>query len=145
MKKRILSIISLLILISLFAVSCSDKKGTDPTTTPNKGIQTYQGNWKVDGQDVNQTPINGTITIASDGTITVNIQGLIDPSMPITKDKITEKGNETYEITIMEQDGVKQVFECTFTSDKSAEWKIKQYGTGVPADGIVAGQGTLTK
>ena len=45
----------------------------------------------------------------------------------------------------MEQDGFKQVFECTFTSDKSAEWKIKQYGTGVPADGIVAGQGTLTK
>ena len=145
MKKRILSIISGLILISLFAVSCSDKKGTDPTTTPNKGIQTYQGNWQIDGQDVNQTPINGTITIASDGTITGNVQGIIGEGQSITKDKITDKGNETYEITMMEQDGFKQVFECTFTSDKAAEWKMKQYGTGVPADGIVAGQGTLTK
>ena len=148
MKKRILSIISGLILISLFAVSCSDKKGTDPTntpSTPNKGIQTYQGNWKVDGQDVNQTPISGTITIASDGTITGNVEGIIGEGQSITKDKITDKGNETYEITIMEQDGFKQVFECTFTSDKSAEWKIKQYVTGAPADGIVAGQGTLTK
>lgn len=144
MKKRILSIILGLILISIFAVSCSEK-GTDPTNTPNKGIQTYQGNWQIDGQDVNQTPINGTITIASDGTITGNVPPLVSEGQPITKDKITEKGNETYEITIMEQDGFKQVFECTFTSDKSAEWKIKQYGTGVPADGIVAGQGTLTK
>lgn len=144
MKKRILSIILGLILISIFAVSCSEK-GTDPTNTPNKGIQTYQGNWQIDGQDVNQTPINGTITIASDGTITGNVPPLVSEGQPITKDKITDKGNETYEITIMEQDGFKQVFECTFTSDKSAEWKIKQYGTGVPADGIVAGQGTLTK
>lgn len=147
MKKRILSIISLLILISLFAVSCSEK-GTDPTntpSTPNKGIENYQGDWKLEGQDVNQTPINGTITIASNGTITGNVPPLVSEGQPITKDKITDKGNETYEITIMEQDGFKQVFECTFTSDKSAEWKIKQYGTGVPADGIVAGQGTLTK
>lgn len=146
MKKRILSIISLLILISLFAVSCSEK-GTDPTNTPNKGIQTYQGNWKVEGKDINTPPntISGTITITSDGTITGNVPPLVSEGQPITKDKITDKGNETYEITIMEQDGFKQVFECTFTSDKSAEWKIKQYGTGVPADGIVAGQGTLTK
>ena len=144
MKKRILSIISLLILISIFAVSCSEK-GTDPTNTPNKGIQTYQGNWKVEGKGVNQSSISGTMTIASDGTITGNVPYLVSDGQPITKDKITDKGNETYEITIMEQDGFKQVFECTFTSDKSAEWKIKQYGTGVPADGIVAGQGTLTK
>ena len=144
MKKRILSIISLLILISIFAVSCSEK-GTDPTNTPNKGIENYQGDWKLEGQDYNQAPVSGTINIAANGTITGNVKNLIQEGQSITKDKITDKGNETYEITIMEQDGLKQVFECTFTSDKSAEWKIKQYGTGVPADGIVAGQGTLTK
>ena len=120
MKKRILSIISLLILISLFAVSCSEK-GTDPTNTPNKGIQTYQGNWKVDGQDVNQTPISGTITIASDGTITGNIQGLIDPSMPITKDKITDKGNEVYEINMSEYS---MIYEFTFSNSDSGTWKV---------------------
>lgn len=150
MKKRILSIISGLILISIFAVSCSEKKGTDPTndttpTTPNKGIQTYQGNWQVEGKDYNQSPISGTINIDANGTITGNVQGIIGEGQSITKDKITDRGNETYEITMMEQDGFKQVFECTFTSDKAAEWKMKQYGTGAPADGIVAGQGTLTK
>ena len=119
MKKRILSIISGLILISLFAVSCSDKKGTDPTTTPttpNKGIQTYQGNWQVEGKDVNGQTVSGTINISSDGTITGNVQYVIQEGQSITKDKITDKGNETYEITMMEQDGLKQVFECTFTS-----------------------------
>ena len=145
MKKRILSIISGLILISLFAVSCSDKKGTDPTTTPNKGIQTYQGDWKVDGKDDAQNTISGTINIDASGTITGNIQGLIDPSMPITKDKITDKGNEVYEIIMYEQGGFKQVFECTFTSDKAATWKIKQTGAQVPGGSAVAGQGTLAR
>lgn len=125
MKNKILSIISLLILISIFAVSCGEKKGTDPTNTPNKGIQTYQGNWKVEGKDINTPPntISGTITITSDGTITGNLYPLVSEDQPITKDKITEKGNETYEIT-MEQDGFKQVFECTFSSDNSGSFKI---------------------
>ena len=150
MKNKILSIISGLILISIFAVSCGEKKGTDPTndttpTTPNKGIQTYQGDWKVDGKDDAQNTISGTINIDASGTITGNIQGLIDPSMPITKDKITDKGNEVYEIIMYEQGGFKQVFECTFTSDKAATWKIKQTGAQVPGGSAVAGQGTLTK
>ena len=144
MKKRILSIISLLILISLFAVSCSEK-GTDPTNTPNKGIENYQGDWKLEGQDYNQAPVSGTINIAANGTITVNVKNLIQEGQSITKDKITDKGNETYEITIMEQDGLKQVFECTFTSDKAATWKIKQTGAQVPGGSAVAGQGTLAR
>ncbi|WP_300759398.1 hypothetical protein [uncultured Brachyspira sp.] len=122
MKNKILSIISGLILISIFAVSCGEKKGTDPTPpTPNKGIQTYQGNWQVEGKDYNQSPISGTINIDANGTITGNVQYVIQEGQSITKDKITDKGNETYEITMMEQDGFKQVFECTFTSDKAAE------------------------
>ena len=145
MKKRILSIISGLILISLFAVSCSDKKGTDPTTTPNKGIQTYQGDWKVDGKDDAQNTISGTITITSDGTITGNVYPLVSEGQPITKDKITDKGNEVYEIIMYEQGGLKQVFECTFTSDKAATWKIKQTGAQVPGGSAVAGQGTLAR
>ena len=140
MKKRILSIISGLILISLFAVSCSDKKGTDPTTTPNKGIQTYQGNWQIDGQDVNQTPINGTITIASDGTITGNIQGLIDPSMLITKDKITDKGNETYEINMSEYS---MIYEFTFANNDSGSFKI--FVSAPDGNKYEGGSGTLTR
>lgn len=120
---RALSVISLLILISIFAVSCSDKKGTDPTTTPNKGIQTYHGNWKVEGKDINTPPntVSGTINISSDGTITGNVQGIIGEGQSITKDKITDKGNETYEINMSEHG---MIYEFTFSNDNSGSFKI---------------------
>ena len=89
--------------------------------------------------------ISGTITITSDGTITGNVPSLVNEGQPITKDKITDKGNEVYEINMYEQGGFKQVFECTFTSDKAATWKIKQTGAQVPGGSAVAGQGTLAK
>ncbi|MEI0478901.1 hypothetical protein [Brachyspira pulli] len=139
MKKRILSIISLLILISLFAVSCSEK-GTDPTNTPNKGIQTYQGNWKVEGKGVNQSSISGTMTIASDGTITGNVPYLVSDGQPITKDKITDKGNETYEINMSEYN---MIYEFTFSSDNSGSFKIFVSAPG--GNKYEGGSGTLTR
>ena len=139
MKKRILSIISLLILISIFAVSCSEK-GTDPTNTPNKGIQTYQGNWKVEGKGVNQSSISGTMTIASDGTITGNVPYLVSDGQPITKDKITDKGNETYEINMSEYN---MIYEFTFSSDNSGSFKIFVSAPG--GNKYEGGSGTLTR
>ncbi|MEI0699575.1 hypothetical protein R4K92_11685 [Brachyspira intermedia] len=121
MKKRILSIISGLILISLFAVSCSDKKGTDPTTTPNKGIQTYQGDWKIEGKDINGQTMSGTINIDANGTITGNVPPLVNEGQPITKDKITDKGNETYEINMSEYG---MIYEFTFANNDSGTWKV---------------------
>ena len=121
MKNKILSIISGLILISIFAVSCGEKKGTDPTTTPNKGIQTYQGNWKVEGKDYNQSPISGTINIDANGTITGNVPPIVNEDQPITKDKITDKGNETYEINMSEHG---MIYEFTFSNDNSGSFKI---------------------
>lgn len=119
---RALSVISLLILISLFAISCGEKKGTDPTPpTPNKGIQTYQGNWKVEGKDASGQTVSGTMTIASDGTITGNVQYVIQEGQSITKDKITDKGNETYEINMSEYS---MIYEFTFSSDNSGSFKI---------------------
>ncbi|MEI0799354.1 hypothetical protein R4Q14_13675 [Brachyspira intermedia] len=123
MKKRILSIISGLILISLFAVSCSDKKGTDPTTTPNKGIQTYQGDWKIEGKDINGQTMSGTINIDANGTITGNAYGIIGPGDSITKDKITDKGNETYEINMSEYN-MNMIYEFTFANNDSGTWKV---------------------
>lgn len=140
MKKRILSIISGLILISLFTVSCSDKKGTDPTNTPNKGIQTYQGNWKVEGKDVNQSPINGTITITSDGTITGNLPPLVSEVQPITKDKITDKGNEVYEINMSEYS---MIYEFTFSNSDSGTWK--NFVSAPDGNKYEGGSGTLTR
>ena len=139
MKKRILSIISLLILISIFAVSCSEK-GTDPTNTPNKGIQTYQGNWKVEGKGVDQSSISGTMTIASDGTITGNVPPIVNEDQPITKDKITDKGNETYEINMSEHN---MIYEFTFSSDNSGSFKIFVSAPG--GNKYEGGSGTLTR
>ena len=139
MKKRILSIISLLILISIFAVSCSEK-GTDPTNTPNKGIQTYQGNWKVEGKVVNQSSISGTMTIASDGTITGNVPYLVSDGQPITKDKITDKGNETYEINMSEYN---MIYEFTFANNDSGTWKV--FVSAPDGNKYEGGSGTLTR
>ena len=139
MKKRILSIISLLILISLFAVSCSEK-GTDPTNTPNKGIENYQGDWKLEGQDYNQTPVSGTINIAANGTITGNVPYLVSDGQPITKDKITDKGNETYEINMSEHN---MIYEFTFSSDNSGSFKIFVSAPG--GNKYEGGSGTLTR
>ena len=139
MKKRILSIISLLILISIFAVSCSEK-GTDPTNTPNKGIQTYHGNWKLDGKDVSGQTISGTITITSDGTITGNVPSIVNEDQPITKDKITDKGNETYEINMSEHN---MIYEFTFSSDNSGSFKIFFSAPG--GNKYEGGSGTLTR
>ena len=139
MKNKILSIISGLILISIFAVSCSEK-GTDPTNTPNKGIQTYQGNWQVEGKDYNQSPISGTITITSDGTITGNVPYLVSDGQPITKDKITEKGNETYEINMSEHG---MIYEFTFSNDNSGSFKI--FVSSPDGNKYEGGSGTLKR
>ena len=139
---RALSVISLLILISIFAVSCSDKKGTDPTTTPNKGIQTYHGNWKVEGKDINTPPntVSGTINISSDGTITGNVQGIIGEGQSITKDKITDKGNETYEINMSEHG---MIYEFTFSNDNSGSFKI--FVSSPDGNKYEGGSGTLKR
>lgn len=138
MKKRILSIISGLILISIFAVSCGEKKGTDPT--PNKGIETYQGDWQVEGKDVNQSSISGTINIDANGTITGNVQGIIGEGQSITKDKITDKGNETYEIDMSEYS---MIYEFTFSSDNSGSFKI--FVSSPDGNKYEGGSGTLKR
>ncbi|WP_020005148.1 hypothetical protein [Brachyspira innocens] len=141
MKNKILSIISLLILISIFAVSCGDKKGTDPTPpTPNKGIQTYQGNWKVEGKDASGQTVSGTINISSDGTITGNVQGIIGEGQSITKDKITDRGNETYEINMSEYS---MIYEFTFSSDNSGSFKI--FVSSPDGNKYEGGSGTLKR
>lgn len=142
MKNKILSIISGLILISIFAVSCSEK-GTDPTNTPNKGIQTYQGDWQVEGKGVNQSSISGTMTIASDGTITGNVPYLVSDGQPITKDKITDRGNETnetYEINMSEH---QMIYEFTFSSDNSGSFKI--FVSSPDGNKYEGGSGTLKR
>ena len=139
MKKRILSIISLLILISIFAVSCSEK-GTDPTNTPNKGIENYQGDWKLEGQDYNQAPVSGTINIAANGTITGNVKNLIQEGQSITKDKITDKGNETYEINMSEYS---MIYEFTFANNDSGSFKI--FVSAPDGNKYEGGSGTLTR
>ena len=139
MKNKILSIISGLILISIFAVSCSEK-GTDPTNTPNKGIQTYQGDWQVEGKGVNQSSISGTMTIASDGTITGNVPPIVNEDQTITKDKITDRGNETYEINMSEYN---MIYEFTFSSDNSGSFKI--FVSSPDGNKYEGGSGTLKR
>ena len=86
MTKKILLIISAVILVSFLIIGCSNN-----TTTPNKGIETYQGNWQP--KDTSN-PYGGTFTINADGSI--NMGG----SETIQKGQITDKGNEVYEFSV---------------------------------------------
>ena len=90
MTKKILSIAAAIILASLLMIGCSNKT-TDPT--PNKGIETYQGNWQP--KDTSK-PYGSTFTINSDGSINMHDS----EGATIQKNQITDKGNEVYEFSI---------------------------------------------
>ncbi|WP_297244645.1 hypothetical protein [uncultured Brachyspira sp.] len=93
MTKKILSIAAAVILVSFLMIGCGNKT-TDPAkVSPNKGIETYQGNWKP--KDTSK-PYGGTFTINSDGSINMHDS----EGTTIQKNQITDKGNEVYEFSI---------------------------------------------
>ncbi|WP_157154260.1 hypothetical protein [Brachyspira murdochii] len=79
------------------------------------------------------------MTIASDGTITGNVPYLVSDGQSITKDKITDKGNETYEINMSKYS---MIYEFTFSSDNSGSFKIFVLLNGNKYEG---GSGTLKR
>ncbi|MEI0540453.1 hypothetical protein [Brachyspira pulli] len=64
---------------------------------------------------------------------------MIQEGQSITKDKITDKGNETYEINMSEY----MIYEFTFSSDNSGSFKIFVSAPG--GNKYEGGSGTLTR
>lgn len=95
MSKKFLSLILVLFLVGILAVSCSnaDKTGSSDnnsgSTTP-QGIAKYEGTWQL--TDLVPTTI---LTISNNGEVTY-----IDK----TSRDVTDNGNETYEVKFVDKD-----------------------------------------
>ena len=99
MSKRIIQIISILFLLSLFTISCSnqDKTGSSNSSGEND-ITQYAGDWNMVDSNQEQN-IKGSFSISSSGTI--KYQGI---DVPVVKNQdgtytITVKGEITINIT----------------------------------------------
>ena len=134
MSKKILSLVSVLFLMSVLAVSCSnaDKTGSgdnnsgigDGGTTP-QGIAKYEGTWQL--TDLVPTTI---LTISSNGAVTYYGE---------TSTNVADKGNETYEVKFVDKvhpagPGAILTLTLTFNNDTS--------GTFSNSDGS---KGNMTK
>ena len=131
MNKKLLSLVSVLFLMSVLTVSCSnaDKTGSGDnnsgSTTP-QGIAKYEGTWQL--TDAELTTI---LTISNSGAVTY-----IDK----TSTNVANKGNKTYEVKFEDKDkpagpGGILTLTLTFNDDNTS-------GTFINSDGP---KGNMTK
>lgn len=122
MSKKFLSLISVLFLVTVLAVSCSNKDKTGSS----KGLGYYAGTWIL-----TPTIENLTITISNDGSVTFGD----DKST-----SVTDKGNETYEVKFTPANEGESILTLTFTSDTAGTFTLS-----IPDNPEGSGSGTLTK
>lgn len=118
MSKKFLSLILVLFLVGILAVSCSnaDKTGSGDnnsgSTTP-QGIAKYEGTWQL--TDLVPTTI---LTISNNGAVTYRVE-----TSTSVADSVTDKGNETYEVKFVNKDrpgpGGTLTLTLTFKNDTS--------------------------
>ena len=118
MSKKFLSLILVLFLVGIVAVSCSnaDKTGSGDnnsgSTTP-QGIAKYEGTWQL--TDWVPTTI---LTISNNGAVTYRVE-----TSTSVADSVTDKGNETYEVKFVNKDrpgpGGTLTLTLTFKNDTS--------------------------
>ncbi|MBW5396330.1 hypothetical protein [Brachyspira pilosicoli] len=123
MSKKILSLV--LFLVSVLAVSCSNKDKTGDGGTTSQGIAKYAGTWQLTST-AKQATIP-TITISSDGAVTFSGE---------TSTNVTDKGNETYEVKFTPANEDESILTLTFTSDTAGTFTLS---------GTISANGTLTK
>lgn len=102
MNKKFLSLVSVLFLMSVLAVSCSnaDKTGSGDNNsgigdggTTTQGIAKYEGTWQL--TDLVPTTI---LTISNNGAVTYRVE-----TSTSVADSVDDKGNETYEVKFVDK------------------------------------------
>lgn len=127
MSKKILSLISVLFLVSVLAVSCSnaDKTGS------SKGLGYYAGTWQLTPTAKQATIPTITIIISNNGSVTFDGE---------TSTNVTDKGNETYEVKFTPANEGESILTLTFTSDTAGTFTLS-----IPYKPEDGGNGTLKK
>ncbi|MEI0612724.1 hypothetical protein [Brachyspira pilosicoli] len=143
MSKKFLSLISVLFLVSILAVSCSNKDKTGDGGTTPQGIAKHAGSWDFK-EDSSTGNGSGTITIKEDGSVNFTIA-----QKPYTTKDVADKGNETYEAKFVDEDPNGEIsstliLTLTFNSDnKTGSYEVKIIDTNTQETQIK--NGTLTK
>ena len=149
MTKKILLIISAVILASFLAISCGDKN-TDPTITPptKEEVVKFQGTWggevsKISGASEMSPKWGGYFTINADGSIKDETT-----TQTIALDKINKVSDNVFEFTFeATQEGVKMTFKhkVDFTDNNAPKdtlvWTMEAQGQSASA----TYEGTLMK
>ena len=94
MSKKFLSLILVLFLVGILAVSCSNKDKTGDGGTTPQGIVKYEGTWQLT-DDAKLTTI---ITISSNGAVTYRVE-----TSTSVADSVADKRNETYEVKFVDK------------------------------------------
>ncbi|MEI0595424.1 hypothetical protein [Brachyspira pilosicoli] len=129
MNKKLLSLISVLFLVSVLAVSCSNKDKTGSDSSTSKGLAHYAGTWQLTPTAKQTTIPTITITISNDGYVTFDGE---------KSTSVTDKGNETYEVKFSPANEGESILTLTFTNDTTGTFTLSL------ASGEI-GSGTLTK
>ena len=102
MNKKLLSLVSVLFLMSVLTISCSnaDKTGSGDNNsgigdggTTTQGIAKYEGTWQL--TDLVPTTI---LTISNNGAVTYRVE-----TSTSVADSVDDKGNETYEVKFVDK------------------------------------------
>lgn len=136
MSKKILSLVSVLFLISVLAVSCSnaDKTGSGDnnsgSTTP-QGIEKYEGTWQL--TDAELTTI---LTISNNGAVTYYGE---------TSTNVANNRNETYEVKFVDKNGPASpggilTLTLTFNNDTSGTFSTLDTGSNDHFNGTMTKQ-----
>ncbi|ADK31423.1 hypothetical protein [Brachyspira pilosicoli] len=128
MNKKLLSLISVLFLISVLAVSCSSKDKTGSDSSTSKGLAHYAGTWIL--KETTTGSGGGTMVIAEDGSVNLK-------ELNLNSTNVTDRGNETYSIVFTNTDGTVTLI-LKFTSDTTGSYDAPE-PDGTPHSG------TLTK
>ncbi len=132
MSKKFLSLILVLFLVGILAVSCSNANKTGSNTS-SKGLGYYAGTWYTYIQQVNNDII---LIISSDGSVSIG-EATTGPADKSTD--VTDKGNETYDVKFVDQDPNHGTYILTlkFNDDTSGTFSI--------SDGKDTFNGTIRK
>ncbi|MEI0748442.1 MBG domain-containing protein [Brachyspira pulli] len=136
MKKRILSIISLLILISLFAVSCGNdaNTSTNPTPTPKRFFFSHwflnNGNDKIEVSTADDvSPIKKDVLIR----LSINPND-VTCNAKISAVSASNPALEPSDFTLSKTSGITTDYEMTISLSSTGIQKIKTASKGVPIE-----------
>ena len=127
MSKKVLRVVVILFLSSIFVLSCSNKDKTGDGTQTVQGIAKYAGTWTAKFTDSSGAINTYYIIIGSDGTVKTKF----DTSSEQLVQNLKDLGNNSYSMNVQHNSSVTVEVTITFTDANNGTIEDEQYTTGV--------------